>query len=274
MFVLRRRKHETPIESIQFNNIESTLKFYNKNKQRKPLVLVHQLQLVNMFTKTLFSEAISSMKRLMNHPISNFFLDPVIPEPESGVEIANQIGLNDILGKLQNFQYKYIYEWMSDVETVFYNVEVYYSENSIAGCVAQEMRKIFNKERLFMMSYSVTLWTFRLTVLRSKLAELVHDSPHRVSSQMPRFAKVDTPNPRQLRFTSHEIQSFQIAFESIRTEQDKSGITSIINRTQPNIISKSANITLNQRLLSDESLIEIRNYLKECLRKNGLTYLE
>ena len=229
---------------------------------------------VNMFTKALFSEAISTMNKLMSHPISSFFIEPVIPEPDSGIEIPNQIGLSNILDKLKCSQYKNVYEWECDVETVFYNVERYYSENSIAGCVAQEMRRIFNKERLFIMSYSLSLWMLRLTSLRSKLADIVHASPNRVSTKMPRYVRVDIADQHQLRFTSHEIQSFQIAFEALNSKKEKNDIMEIIKRTQPNILAKSTNVTLNQKLLSDESLLEIRRYMKESLYKKGLHYLE
>ncbi|KAH0792683.1 Bromodomain containing protein [Histomonas meleagridis] len=227
-----------------------------------------------MLTKELLSEAISAMNRIMEHPIANFFLEPVIPEPDSGITITDQIGLNIVYDKLKSHQYKSLYEWESDVEIVFYNVEQYYSPNSIAGCVAQEMRRIFNRERRFAMKCSVSLWTNRLTNLRSKLADLVHDAPNRVANQMPNYSKGETPNYHQLQLTGHEVQSFQLAFEAIQTEDEKNEIISIIKRVQPGLLVKSGNITLNQRLLSDESIAEIKNYMKECLNQKGIRFLE
>lgn len=225
------------------------------------------------FTPNLLKKAIKAMDNLSNHPISRHFEEP-LTESSENYTVKNHIGLKIIRERLNSNFYTDTYEWLCDVETVFHNTELVYTETSLEATLAREMRKIFNKERRFLMQYSCSLWTTNMHALRVKLVKYIHTAPNKLKSQIPKFAFVELPKPRQLSFTSHDIQSFQIASEMLETGEERKGLTKIINESQPDAFQNVYQVSLNIGQLNDKTLRSLRDYITTCLAKRNIQYPE
>ncbi|OHT15854.1 Bromodomain containing protein [Tritrichomonas foetus] len=226
------------------------------------------------FTKKILEQAIKAMEKLIKRPISSLFHEPLkgVNVEQSG--ITNRIGLKTILNRLKEGFYHDTYLWLCDVETVFHNVELYYSDVSFEACMAREMRKLFNKERRFLMQYSSSLWTTNMHALRVKLVKYIHAAPSKLKSQIPQIAFAELPKPRQLKFTSHDIQCFQLASEMIENDTENEGLVRVINQSQPDAFQNVTPVSLNIGQLSDATLKSLKEYMSECLRKRNLSYPE
>lgn len=225
------------------------------------------------FTPELLQKSIKAMDNLIEHPISYIFICP-LTDSDDNVINNDSVTLLSIKNRLQNNYYQDTYSWLCDVETVFHNVEDTYSELSLEASLSREMRKIFNKERRFLMQYSNSLWSNNMHALRVKLVTLIHSAPNKVKSQIPQFAFVELPKPRHLSFTAHEIQCFQIALEMLEGEEEQSGLANIINRLQPDAFQNVTPVSLNIGQLSDSTLRALRDYMINCLKKRNLKYPE
>ena len=110
--------------------------------------------------------------------------------------------------------------------------------------------------------------------LRVKLVKCVHSAPNKLKPHIPQFAFIELPKPRQLSFTSHDIQCFQIAVEMLETEEERKGLFSIINESQPDAFQNVTHISLNIGQLTDKTLRLLRDYVTTCLAKRNISYLE
>lgn len=225
------------------------------------------------FTPELLQQAKKAMQNLKIHPISQQFEDP-LTEINEDVVIKNPIGLKTIRERLETNYYTDTYPWLCDVETVFHNFELNFTETSLEATLAREMRKIFNKERRFLMKYSYSLWTTNMHALRVRLVKCVHLAPNKLRTHIPTFAFVELPKPRQLSFSSHEIQAFQLASEMIESEEEKKGLYDIIIESQPDAFQNMTKLSLNIGLLSDKTLRLLRDYMITCLAKRNISYPE
>lgn len=233
----------------------------------------HNLSLVMKFTPELLQQAKKAMENLSIHPISQQFEDPITDINEN-VVLKNPISLKIIRDRLKSNYYTDTYQWLCDVETVFHNFEINYTETSLEATLAREMRKIFNKERRFLMKYSYSLWTTNMHALRVKLVKCVHLAPSKLKTHIPLFTFVELPKPRQLSFSSHDIQSFQLASEMLVSEEEKKGLYDIINESQPDAFQNVNNLSLNIGHLTDQTLRSLRDYIATCLAKRNISYLE
>ena len=225
------------------------------------------------FDANIRAKAIKAMERLIKHPISKMFQEPLKVDNDSLFELK-PIGLNIILKNLTSDYYQDTYDWLCDVETVFHNVEVYHTDVSFEACIAREMRKIFNKERRFLMQYSSSLWTSNMHALRVKLVKYIHTAPTKLKSQIPSIAFVELPKPRNLKFNFHDIQCFQLAIEMIDSPEEKEGLVRVINESQPDAFQNVTPVSLNIGQLTDATLESLKKYISECLKKRNISYPE
>ena len=221
---------------------------------------------------------ITITKQLINKPISSPFRKEVI----SGIDvnsdyfeiIKNPQDLTKILLKLQNKEYLNIYDYMYDIELVWYNAEKYHGNDSMISIFSKEMRYIFEKKRRKISNLSISSWIYEVNRLRTKLEILVQKSPNKIIKFIPDIYKLSIPNPIFIDLTQHEIQCLKIGIERLNNEENIKRINEIILEKQPNIINLSNSPNLNFFNLELNTIKSIQNYVKISLNSKGLKYLE
>lgn len=216
---------------------------------------------VCMFTPTLRQQAIDVMNRVLAHPISFFFKEPLQPDASENYIVLNPIGFNAILDKLTNSEYQDVNSWIRDVEDALHNVEQYYSESSYEAVCARETRRRFNKERMKMQATSRSIWALALQRQKVKLSQYGQTAPQKVKTLFPLIAYVECPPPRTLNYTSHEVQVFMNGMEQMNTEDEYKGLTNVVAK------AKKENEEMN-----DDVLEKARKYVKRCVEKKGKSF--
>lgn len=210
-----------------------------------------------MFTPALRQQAIGVMNRILEHPISFFFREPIQPDPTENYIVLNAIGFNTILKKLNDSEYRDISSWISDVEDTLHNVEQYYSESSYEAICAREIRRQFNKERMKMQATSRSIWALALQRQKMKLSQHGQTAPQKLKTLFPLIAYAEVHAPRTLSYTNHEVQVFMNGMEELTTEDEYKGLTTIVSKAKK---------------MNDDVLEKARVYVKRCVEKKGKSF--
>ena len=231
-----------------------------------------------MFNDELRQKAINIMDNLMKHPSSAFFSDEIIPGVDTEADyldyVKNPQDLKTIKKRLENKEYKTLAEWMTDVETVWNNAEIYNGSDSYFSVLSKEMRYQFEKERRVFCSTNVSSWTSEIYRLRVKMEDLIQHSPRNVYQKIPGAFLMNLPNEKIIKISEHEIQCLKIALETLSGKTTSKEIMRIIREKQPKVEPLISQPTLDFGVLEKPTIEAIKEYVKQALEDKGLKYPE
>ena len=231
-----------------------------------------------MFDDEKRKKAIEIMDKLISRPASAFFRNEVIPGIDSDADygdiIKNPQDLETIKRRIKNGEYTKLSQWMTDVETVWNNAEVYNGTESYIAVLSREMRAQFEKERRVFFSSSVPSWISEVYRLRVKLENMVQKAPRNIHSKIPGAYLMDLPIERTVSLSEHEIQCLKIALEMLSGPATSKEIMRIIREKQPSAEEVLMKPTLNIGVLDKPTIEAIQAYAKQALENQGLKYPE
>lgn len=230
-----------------------------------------------MFSERTRKAALEVMDRVMAHPISNLFKEPIAKgeEPERYYDVVkNPQYLNPIRQKLENGQYKQIKDWMDDVELVWSNVELFYGGKSSWGFAAAENRRLFAKEKSLFEQTMIGSWCREVYGLRTLVTELMTQPPEKVRQFADKLGAVRTMKHSQPLLSEKELQSFMQAAEMLTSDEDHREIIRIVTEMQPELENGRQEIFVDVTKLKPSTVQAVTEYMKSALEKQGLKYPE
>lgn len=231
-----------------------------------------------MIDENFRTEAIAIMDRLISHPAAAYFINEIVPgvdtDPDYYNYVTNPQDLTTIKNRLINKQYTDKYKWYEDVETVWYNAEKYNGTDSYMAVVAREMRRRFEKERKRFCCDSTQLWLSEFNRLRLKCEALVRFSPKKVANNIHEAFLLPIPNTRPINLSDHELHCLKLALEMLKGDVVSKELTRIVRERQPDVDISSTLITLDYGILNTDTLLAIKEYVKNSLEKQGKKYPE
>jgi hypothetical protein len=208
------------------------------------------------------SEAIAVMDRLMKHPITLSFHEPISytepPDPS-----ISPIGLSTVRDRLRSGKYRAIHDWVTDVETVVGNYESC-SVNIWERAAAMQVRRVFLKERAKMSTSNARIWVGSVTALRTRLSKLGHNAPWKVSRRMLQLCRVEIPKQLSLPLSQHEIHETLNGTEILTTEELR-GLSRMIAGPQ----GDGRGVRPTPGLINEFNAAKIRDYVTRCVSRRG-----
>lgn len=229
-----------------------------------------------MFTESLFKEAIESMNRIMLHPISIQFIDPIGDNPpDKYYEIVkNPKYLKEILSNLEERKYKQISEWFDDVETVWSNAELFHGKDSPFGFAAAENRRIFKKEKCLFEQLSTPMWCKKVYDTRTYLTDLMNKLPAKIRQLTDSLGSARHLKKNKNALNEKEINNFIKATEMISDEKDQLEMIRLFKEKQPELDNGDLILNLNVASLNHSTFNKLRDYVKLALERQNKKYPE
>ena len=229
-----------------------------------------------MFTDSQYREAKESMNRLMSHPISSPFIDPIGDNPPENYYkiIQNPKHLKEIYDNLEKKKYKHIKEWYDDVETVWSNAELFHGKNTAFGIAAAENRKIFQKEKVLFEESNTQVWCKNVYDTRTYLTDMMNNLPPKIkqftdSLGTARFLRRNKNLPNE-----KEINNFIKATEMISDEKDQLEMIRLFKEKQPELDNGDLILNIDVASLNNATFNKLRDYVKLALEKQNKKYPE
>ena len=231
-----------------------------------------------MFNNETIRIAIGIMDRLLERPASYFFRHEVIPGVDADADystiITNPQDLTTIQKRLKNNEYKEIYKWMEDVETVWTNAEKYNGPESLVKELSREMRLRFEKERKLLALSSFPYWSNEIHHLRCKVEKLFQKAPSKVGKLIPDFYFMILPQPREIDLTQHEIQCLKLALEKMRSKDSLRIISNAIKKRHPDLPKDITLKSLDIGTLDSPALRAIQQSVMKSFELQKMKYPE
>ncbi|OHS94692.1 Bromodomain containing protein [Tritrichomonas foetus] len=120
-------------------------------------------------------------KKIMDYPISVFFLNPVDPEkdgaPDYLEKIKKPMDLNTVKSKLESNSYPSIDKWKEEMNLIWKNAMTYNTEGNYIHMIAKELNEVFRRFCETIPKSELEAWTFRVRKTHSKLMKLIESKP-------------------------------------------------------------------------------------------------
>ncbi|OHT09741.1 Bromodomain containing protein [Tritrichomonas foetus] len=229
---------------------------------------------LNEFLK---NEAINAMNRILAHPISTKFRIPITPEnaPEHYFEkVKNPTDLNTIKTKIQDGRISTIQQWFEEMDHVWGNIELFYGKESPFSIAANEIKRLFNKERKKLVGMTIGTWCGHVYEMRTVITDLMNQPPSKVKQFADTLGAARSMKPNQQVMNERELQSFIKATEMMTSEEDQKELIKIITEQQPDLDCGNSELFIDVSKLNRNTVKIIKDYIKESLEKNGKKYPE
>lgn len=150
-------------------------------------------------TKIQKLSCIKITKKLMDFPISVFFLNPVDPindgVPDYFEKVKKPMDLNKVMVRLNEGYYPSIDEWKKDVNLIWKNALLYHTDDSIVFIIAKELQDTFKKMCENIPKTELEMWTCKIKKTHSKLMKLISAKPD--SEKKLNLISAGAPKPRK-----------------------------------------------------------------------------
>ena len=230
-----------------------------------------------MFTEKTRKAALAAMDRLMAHPISSLFKDPIAKgeEPDRYFDVVkNPQYLQPIHQKLEDGGYKQVQDWLDDVELVWSNVELFYGNKSSWGFAAAENRRLFAKEKELFDRVAIGTWCKEVYGLRTLVTDLMTQPPEKVRQFVEKLGAVRTMKHSQPLLGEKELQSFMKAAEMLTSDEDHREMIKIVTDLQPELENGRQEIFVDVTKLQLSTINALVEFMKGALEKQGQKYPE
>lgn len=230
-----------------------------------------------IFNEQTKNEAIEVLNRIMAHPISSPFKQPITEAdaPEHYFEkIKRPIDLSTIKTKLQEGKYQNIQQWFDDMELIWTNAETFHGKDHHFGKVAAENRRLFNKERKKFFGQSIDQWCGYVYDLRTEITDLMNQPPSKVKPYADTLGSARSMKPNQQVMNEREKQCFIKATEMMTSDEDQKKIIGIISEMQPELDNGSSELIIDVAKLNKNTTAAIKDYIKKTLESNDKKYPE
>lgn len=254
-----------------FNLISILSNFANELLYEKSLLVIIKMNL----NEQMKNEAIEVMNRIMIHPISSPFRQPITQKdvPEHYFEtVTKPIDLSTIKTKLLEGKYQTIQQWFDDMELTWSNAELFHGKESSFGIVAVENRRLFNKEKKKLFGQSIDQWCGLVYELRSEITDLMNQPPSKVKQFADTLGAARSMKPNQQVMSEREKQCFIKASEMLTSEDEHKKIIGIISETQPELDNGNSELYIDVAKLNRNTAIAIKDYMKTALENDGKKY--
>lgn len=221
--------------------------------------------------------AVRIMKKLLEHPITIIFLEPIQlnedDDKSSDRSPGNPIDLTSIQARLLNNEYTHPQSWINDVESVWANAELNYSNNIHLTSIAKECRKLFNKIKREIDVLMMGTWCIELMRLRGKIMEVVSSPPQKMKTYF--LSQSNGHGQKQSRglFTEREMHNFVLASQQMN-EKEQNEIVKIILEHQPELEVEGEETVMDVTKMNIDTIHIVREYIKSELEKKGAKYPE
>lgn len=211
---------------------------------------------------------------LMKHPCASLFLRPVDPEKDKASEyfqiIKTPQDLSSIMKKLRDKQYPNIETFERDLVLIWYNAEKYNGRGSLPYILASSLEKYYQKLKKQHFIFNYRTWEQRAKNLTQKLDYLLYIAP---SIAKPHFP-VANPKKIQLLFREIDYLPLSKALQKLKGPQDTHAFVSIFRKMEKQVPIYEDPLIVDLRQLSQDTLVELRNYAKQRMKDLNLKYPE
>ncbi|OHT09652.1 Bromodomain containing protein [Tritrichomonas foetus] len=219
---------------------------------------------------------INILTKLLQHPTSRIFGSKILPgedfPPEYFEIVKKPIDISTVIENIEANNYRSLKECVDDVELVWNNAEKFYGKKSQIWLLANEVKNIFKK--LYRPLYVRTIHGYcdESYRLRTKIEKLILTSPYISSNgEIPNLTDDKRGLIKQLA-PEEEMQSLITACEMLTDKEDHQEIKAIIEARQPELIHPGKKTVIMTTQLNPATFREIKNYVKNALKKQGLEY--
>ena len=221
--------------------------------------------------------AVNVMKKLLEHPLTIIFLEPIqLSEGDSKTSekpTTNPIDLTSIQTHLLNREYTTPQKWIDDVECVWSNAELNYSNNVHLTTIAKECRRLFNKIKREIDALMLGTWCVELTRLRGKIMNIISSPPPKMKAYFLSQTSGHTQTQSYGLLTEREMHNFVLSSQMMN-EKEQDEIVQIMLEHQPELEVKGEDITMDVTKMKLDTVYSVRDYIKNELEKNGSKYPE
>lgn len=224
-----------------------------------------------------FVKALDVTRKLMEHPITRAFHDPVDPEkyPDYFDKITSPQDLCDIAMRLRKGKYNTLQEWEKDIETVWANAEKYYGSGSHITAAAQEGRKLFAKVKRELDTIFIKGWCSEVARLRAKEAQLTSSPPlviRRAAETVAEFTSFQEGDGNMKALSPKEIDYFMKASEMISDPEVLKEMVKIIAEAQPQLNCKGDEVWIDATKLNFGTIRLLEEHMKKYMQSVGMKY--
>jgi hypothetical protein len=201
--------------------------------------------------------------------------------------VSHPKDLSTVKGRLASLAYTQIYEFLSDMETIWTNCETFYGDpvNSpdvspqdrrLFKLAAAEGRRLFAKERTIFERPTVAAWCEKVYNLRTAVTDLMTQPPGKVKQFAANIGTARTMKQAQPPVTERELRNFIIAGQLITSDEDHREMIKILTSAQGNAEPETTGHEwhVNVTTLAPATLQALKEYMKKALEKSGQKYPE
>ena len=120
-------------------------------------------------------------RKIMDYPISVFFLNPVDPErdraPDYFQKIRRPMDLGTVMKKLEGDNYSTVDKWKEEMNLIWKNATTYNNESNYIYMIAKELSDIFRKFCENVPKTEIDFWLYKVRKTHTKLMKLIESKP-------------------------------------------------------------------------------------------------
>jgi len=233
-------------------------------------------------------QAYKLMERLEKHPCARSFME--LEKMNNNSEKRFRQKVNEpmsiviIKEKLNSMQYETVSQWTKDVKLICDNASSFYGRFSRKAILANELLRIFDKEFVKFVCYSITKWSKLFAELTHKIQFSLGKMPEdmklnsilmaslNLNSSRESYEVTDEPVTTFKGIPDHEINCFLAAASNLSSIHDARAMASIISSVNPSYDFSSNEAEINLESLNGSTIRSLIEYTKKKFAELGLEY--
>ena len=214
-----------------------------------------------LFTPKLYNQCLKITEELMKNQIAVDFIEPVDPVKDGAPNyfevIKNPQCFSSITKKLNEKQYKYVFEWKRDIQLIFSNCFLYNGYNSAYSTAAYSLENQFHRLcKTIPFSDTPIEWFNRINKMTKKIANLMAHPPTLDKQELK-------PAPEIRSMSTKDLQRLSRATLSLTTGNDTLQLIQLLNSFGASITPKGGELFINLHSLSPIALQAMSTFVHE-----------
>jgi len=232
----------------------------------------------------LVQQYLAYIEKLLKYSITKFFLEPFSLSDDSSMsKVHNNIGLNNVIRKLENNGYEDGSGVLYDVNLIWDNACILYSQNSAMYQMAQQLRRWTGEIFIVRENEDFSFWRLKFSYYKQQLYNLIKgssktskkegsqqtsetNSKKKTTKKPPKEKVIKWDNEKRAALADlvNSLQDEKIILEVIQLIKDKEPSLNVLE-TEPlevSLLQKTTLSTLSEFLksklgeTSDQSVVE------------------